>query len=287
MNAAARRFSTGGIALKLAAWLAALALVALPIIGVMQGWFASDRWPFKQLRVDAAFERVNVDQIRSAAAPHLAVGFFAVDLRAVQRAVESVPWVERAEVRKHWPDLLEIRVLERTAAAAWGADRLVSSTGDLFAVPGNTMPQGLPQLTGPDSRAAEVLAFFGDITRRMTDRPFKPQALALSGRGSWTLTFDTGAVVVIGREEPQERLQRFLDALGRTDSALGAELARADLRYANGFAIRWQAAAIPALPVDAPPASMPDGAEPPALNAPEAAPALDTDTTTAPPQTQA
>lgn len=274
------RHESGGIVLKTAAWLTALALVALPIIGVMQGWFASDRWPFRQLRVDAPFQRVTVDQIRAAAAPHLQVGFFAVDLRAVQRAVEGVPWVERAEVRKQWPDLVEVRVLERSAAATWGSDRLVSETGDLFGVPGELLPQGLPQLSGPDARAAEVLAFFESIRQLVVDRPFRPQALALSDRGSWTLTLDTGAVVVIGREEPEARLKRFLDALGRTDSALGAELARADLRYANGFAIRWQAAPVaPATPGTMP--SLPPADALPAT--PESAPPTPAPTT--PPDT--
>ena len=74
----------GGIAMNIAAWLAALALVALPLVAVMNGWFASDRWPFRQLKIDAEFRHVNADQVRAAAAPQLARGFFAVDLGAVR-----------------------------------------------------------------------------------------------------------------------------------------------------------------------------------------------------------
>ncbi|HET7844755.1 MAG TPA: cell division protein FtsQ/DivIB [Xanthomonadales bacterium] len=230
----------GGIAMNIAAWLAALALVALPLVGVMNGWFASDRWPFRQLKIDAEFRHVNADQVRAAAAPQLARGFFAVDLGVVRAAIEQVPWVERAEVRKHWPDLLEVRLVEREAVAVWGDHRLVSRTGELFAVPGNTAPEGLPSLGGPDDRVAEVLDFHGRINVALRGSGLQASGLALSPRGGWTAQLANGAEVVIGREQPEQRFARFVAALPRLEPGALAQLARADLRYANGFALRLQ-----------------------------------------------
>lgn len=253
--------AAGGVMLRFAGWLLALALVALPIVGVVNGWFAADRWPFRQLRIDATFERVNAEQVRAAALPHLGVGFFAVDLGAVRRAVEQVPWVEQVEVRKRWPDLLEVRLVERRAVATWGDGRLVSSAGELFAVPGEA-PQGLPQLAGPERRAAEVLAFYRDAVTAFERSGLVPAALSLSGRGSWTLDLASGQRIAIGHEAPRERLLRFIELLPRAESA-GTALAHADLRYANGFAIQWQVVApiAPPLPApipDAAPAAGPD-----------------------------
>ncbi len=236
----------GGIGLRLVAWLAALAVVALPVVGVVNGWFASDRWPFKQLRVDATFERVNAEQVRSAVAPHLGSGFFAVNLGAVRHAVEQVPWVESVEVRKRWPDLLEVRVVERRAEAVWGDQRLVSSNGELFAVPGATAPEGLPVLDGPDTRVNEVLEFHRTAVALLAGSSQRPVSVRLSRRGAWSLGLASGAVLEIGRTEPRERLQRFVAALARIASPVS--LLRADLRYANGFAIEWQ----PAAPATAP-----------------------------------
>jgi hypothetical protein len=56
----------GGIVAKLLAWGIALTLVALPIVGVLNGWFASDRWPVDQLAVRAEFNHVGAEQIRAA-----------------------------------------------------------------------------------------------------------------------------------------------------------------------------------------------------------------------------
>lgn len=246
----------GGVAMNIAAWLAALALVALPLVGVTNGWFASDRWPFRSLKIDAEFRRVNAEQVRSAAAPQLARGFFAVDLAAVQDAIEQVPWVERAEVRKHWPDLLEVRVVEREAVAVWGDHRLVSRGGELFAVPGNTAPEGLPALAGPDTRVAEVLAFHGRINEALRGSGLQASGLVLSDRGGWTAQLANGAEIVIGRDQAEQRLARFVAALPRLEPGAIALLARADLRYANGFALRLSEPA-PVAPMPPPPAAAP------------------------------
>ena len=35
---------------RLAAWILAIGLVALPVIAVFNGWIAADRWPMRQAR---------------------------------------------------------------------------------------------------------------------------------------------------------------------------------------------------------------------------------------------
>ena len=42
--------------------------------------------------------------VRAAVLPQVQRGFFAVDLKEVRAAVSALPWVEKVEVRKRWPD---------------------------------------------------------------------------------------------------------------------------------------------------------------------------------------
>ena len=56
----------GAVALRFAAWIIAITLVALPVVGVLQGWFASDRWPVRELQVHATFSHVTATQVRTA-----------------------------------------------------------------------------------------------------------------------------------------------------------------------------------------------------------------------------
>ena len=126
----------GGSVIRLFAWAIAIALVALPIVGVLNGWFASERWPVTRLAVRAEFDHVSAEQIRAAAGPRLGKGFFAMQLDEVRDAVARLPWVERVEARKRWPDTVELVVYEQQPYAHWSEGRLVNRAGRLFSVPG-------------------------------------------------------------------------------------------------------------------------------------------------------
>ena len=140
--------------LRMLAWTLALALVALPVVAAVNGWMGAGHWPLRTLRVHGELQRVDPQRLRATVLPYAAKGFFAVSLGDAQAAVARLPWVERAEVRKRWPDVLEITIVEHRPFAHWGKDRLLSQHGRLFPRQGAPVPDGLPMLDGPDARVA-------------------------------------------------------------------------------------------------------------------------------------
>src|SRR5690606_8609803 len=70
--------------LRIAAWVIAVALVALPVVAVLEGWIGADRWPLRTLRVAGTLERVDEQQLRAAVLPHARKGFFAIRLEDAQ-----------------------------------------------------------------------------------------------------------------------------------------------------------------------------------------------------------
>ncbi len=229
----------GGMIVRLLAWGIAVTLIALPIVGVLNGWFAADRWPVRQLAVHGGFDHVSAEQIRATASLHLREGFFAVDLDALRDAVAHLPWVERVEARKRWPDTIELTVYEQQPWVRWGADRLVNRRGEVFAAPGAAAIQGLAHLSGPDERLADVLAFHAECLDAFARSGLVVTGVHLSARGSWSLDLGNGAVIEIGRVQPRARLDRFLDVWPRIGTGHGGPPASVDLRYSNGFALRW------------------------------------------------
>jgi cell division protein FtsQ len=225
--------------LKLLAWAIALTLVALPVVGVLNGWFAVDRWPVRYLEVEAEYNHVSAEQIRAAAATHLGTGFFALKLEDVRAAVATLPWVNTVQARKRWPDTLVLTVRERQPFARWGERRLVGRDGTLFTVPGSEAIQGLPQLEGPDDALDEVVDFYTVAQRELGGSGLVLTGARLSGRGSWKLTLVGGAEIMLGHEQVEARMRRFLDVLPRLSADHAGGFQRADLRYSNGFAIQW------------------------------------------------
>lgn len=226
------------------AWCLAIALVVLPIVGVLRGWFAVHSWPVTQLTVQADFKHVDAAQIRAAVAPRLDKGFFALDLDAVQKAVAALPWVESVEARKRWPDTLVLRIYERQPFARWNDKQLVSRQGALFTVADAAQDTALPDLRGPDARLAEVVSFYAETRKAFARTHLDIHGVALTERGSWSVSTANGAQIVIGdRDQAGRRLRRFLDVFPQLMAGHADGFVYADLRYTNGFAVRWPQAA--------------------------------------------
>ena len=225
--------------LRILAWTLAVALVVLPVVALLNGWVASDRWPLRTLRVQGTLRNVDEQQLRATVLPFAKRGFFAVPLEDAQAAVARLPWVERAEVRKHWPDILEVRVIEHRPFARWGSDRLLSEHGNLFPVRGIRVPATLPQLGGPVTRVHDVVALYNESRTLFASTGHDVRALRLDARGSWSLTLSGGTEVIVGRSDARPRLGRFARLLPQLLAQPQGVLRRADLRYTNGFALQW------------------------------------------------
>ena len=63
--------------------------------------------------------RLNERDIRMAAQIQPGSYFFGVDLDAARDRTESLPWVDRAVVRRLWPNRIVVQVVETTPYALW------------------------------------------------------------------------------------------------------------------------------------------------------------------------
>ncbi|MEN1929189.1 cell division protein FtsQ/DivIB [Luteimonas sp. MJ250] len=224
---------------RILAWTLAVALIALPVVAVVQGWIGAERWPLRTLRINDNLQQVDPARVREVVLPYAQQGFFAVRLDEARESVARLPWVEQADVGKRWPDVLEVRVQEHRPFARWGDDRLLSLQGKLFPAEGIDMPQGLPLLHGPDARAEDVVELYHAARELFAPAGYGVRALLLDSRGSWTMVLSNGTRVAIGSHQVRTRLARFARLLPQLLTQRHQPLERADLRYTNGFALTW------------------------------------------------
>lgn len=237
--------------LRIVAIAIAIGLIVLPVVAVMNGWIGTERFPLTKLRVTSDARHVPDAELQKLLAPYAKQGFFAVRLDDARNALAKLPWVESAEVSKRWPDVLEVRISEHRPLALWDEKLLLSERGTLYprAAMGNALPKGLPQLGGDPRRVAEVLAFYNRSRELFAPLGLGVRELRQDARGSWMLRLSDGAQVIVGRQDAEDRVRRFADLLPKLIAPAGRALQRADLRYANGFALKWSEAASPiALP---------------------------------------
>jgi len=221
-----------------------LAALALGLLGYAGGRVLLDSPAFllKTIVVEGSLERVQRHDIVNALQGRLSGTFFSVDLEAVRALFEGIPWVRRAELRRRWPDRLEVRIEEQVALARWGQRRetqLVNAQGELFR--GQT-DASLPVLAGPAGTEGEVARRYAAFRDLLAPLGLEPRQVLLSSRLAWQLKLSNGLTIQLGRDSDkdrvEERLARFASAFPQTLAKSRQRLEYVDLRYPNGFALR-------------------------------------------------
>ncbi len=221
----------------------ALAVLGLGALGALT--WALDR-PIRVISMDGAFQRVSPGEVEKAVAPFTHDGFMSADLDRIQRAVESVPWVERARVQRRFPNSLHVTVVEETAMARWGESGLLNTRGDLFVRQAAHVPAELPRLSGPDGTESLVAQRYLSAQGRMLEAGMRIAALRLDERGAWEMDLDSGVTVRLGRRDVEERLERFIRTASQVIAHRLNDINYVDMRYANGFSIGWRNQQTPA-----------------------------------------
>lgn len=212
------------------------AMLGLAVAGAIAaalwaGYDALTRGPVRLVVFTGDVERVaRVDLERLVAA----VQGSTAEPAAVRDAARSLAWVRDATVRHRFPNALEVQLEAHVPAARWGDGQLVNTHGEVFSA---SWDEKLPRLTGPAGSSADMLRTYGDIAQSLKPASLEIAELKLSARRAWQVVLASGLVVELGRNELQLRLSRFLSVLPQLD-AHAEGFAHADLRYANGIALR-------------------------------------------------
>jgi cell division protein FtsQ len=222
----------------IAACLALVAAGAL-VAGGFAWLFRQPAFEFREVVVTTAPVRASAAHLEAVIRDEFAGTFFTMNLDRARAALLQVPWVRRASLSRQWPQRLEVTIEEHQPLARWNGDALVDVDGEVFTA---DYDGDLPQFEGADVRAAEIAARFAEWSSALAPLSLAVQEIRVSPRGGWHVraTGAAGALdIELGRDDPGERLARFVAVYGRTIQALlraGTHVDRVDLRYRNGFA---------------------------------------------------
>ncbi len=198
-----------------------------------------DNFPVENVDFEGQFEYVTRQQLVDVVQDEVRGNFYALDLDAVKARVESLPWVYRASVRRNWPRDLRIRLTEQRLVARWGDVAWLNQDAELVRLPSGVQLAGLPQLRGPQGTHAQVLARYRSFARALERTGLQVFAITLTPRRSYRVRLDNGMTLVLAREDPDAKIERFARAY---EGALGSQASRieqVDLRYTNGFSVQW------------------------------------------------
>jgi len=176
-------------------------------------------------RIDVMGEgRLREDDIRRALGVQLGDYLFDLDINAAQSRVESLSWVDRAVVRRLWPDRIVVQIVERKPYALWQHDgmvRVVDVSGNIINEADTLDYVSLPLVVG--SKAPEETQNIRNIIKSYPGINRRIDALIYVNESRWDLYMDGGDIrVKLPAGDPRSaveklhRLQSQMQILDRT-----------------------------------------------------------------------
>lgn len=240
-NAKAQQHAAGRAAVRMVLWLVVLGGIAGAGHWGWRWMQRPDVMPLNRVAVNGEMAHLQRDQLEAVVSMAVWGNFLTVDIEKVRAAAVSLPWVERASVRRVWPDGLEIRVEEREPFARWGEAALINAQGEVFHPDSLEGLEDMPLLEGRDERGPEVISRYRSLRAVLSGAGEGLRRLRLDDRGGWSLWLGNGLEIVLGKEDTEARIDRVVWLLNQMGDET-QQLERIDARYANGMAIRWKPA---------------------------------------------
>jgi cell division protein FtsQ len=209
---------------------------ALWLYGTEQLQYA---YPIRYVRIEGKILQLDEDALSRAIEPFATIGFFDVDLAAIESAARSFAWVGDIRVARQWPDTLVLKVSEHRPLARWNKLNLISDRGVRFTPPNPRGFDSLPHLSGPEGQEILVFQTVGQLDAVLRPHHVRVAHLNLTARQSWTALLSDGREVIIGRQDPVISVERLLRWLPELERRHAGSAKKVDLRYRNGFTVVW------------------------------------------------
>lgn len=228
------------------------------------GWIfchQPNRFPIRIVQINPTqniLHFVSQSTIQTIVTPYISQGFFNIPVSKLRMALLAQPGISQVEVTRRFPDQVKIEITEDQPVALYDHDSFIDQQG-LIVTPellfGFAGMNNLPVFLGPADQMPQMVdeyESFIKIFKNFKNLNIKITQLSLDNFAQWELIINinntNNLVIDCGNQDVLNRLSNFLKAYpdllppnqGQNKNQTQAQtLVSVDLRYSEGFALRW------------------------------------------------
>ncbi len=159
-----------------------------------------------------------------------------LDLTQLRHDIEAIPWVDRATIRRVFPDQIVVKVQPHQPVARW-KDGFINREGHYF-TRAPEWAQSLVHFNGDDTARQEILNFYQQYAAPFAKANAKIDRISQDATYGWRLFIRDGIEVVLGFEQPMNRARTVLSAIRSGLLTRHLDTTYIDMRYEFGLALR-------------------------------------------------
>ena len=236
-----KRFS---LSIKPVFWSAIFIVPLILVVGAYQWIQNPNNLTIKTVEVTGEFRILDTKQLQPLIESFAKTNLFLLDQRKLEEALENNPWVHSAALTHVWPNKLIVKIYEQKPVAHWGKSNMLAENGEIIKASMDKEKGDLPLLYSPNGTSRNMgrnmANGFLEIRKMMKGFPLKLVEFKEDARGSWRIKLENGMTLKIGRDHQAKRLKRFMVAYDESLNKVLDKISVVDLRYTNGFAVKWK-----------------------------------------------
>lgn len=215
-------------------------IVALSVLQLVTWLGKPSTMPIKHVRIGGELKYVTREEISESLSQLVDTGYFSMDTDGIIKQVTAIEWINKARIRRVWPDTIVLTLDEHQPAAVWNEKALLNVNGEVFTPIFDQTLLALPSLSGIDSNSQKVLAELRKINQSIKSIGLEVSVLNLAEHGSWSAAMSNGIKISIGHQSPEKKIHKSLKLLASLEGSLVEHLDEIDLRYPNGVSVTWK-----------------------------------------------
>lgn len=198
----------------------------------------SDFMPIKSYQVEGTIKYSDIEQIRATLRKMPKMGFFGTDVDLIKEKIEKVRWISKATISRSWPDKIIIEITEYQPVAIWNGAYFISPEGVLIPMQGDEeFAPDMVQLYGPEGDHELVMKKYIQIRDQLASNDLNVQKFKQNGRRSIEIVLDDDVLVILGRDDVEQRITRLSKYYSALKGQVGDSLVSVDMRYTNGVSV--------------------------------------------------
>jgi cell division protein FtsQ len=233
--------------------------------------YKKDSFPIAQIMMVNKLNEQDANQLQHIISSEMNGGFFSLNIELLREEIETLAWIDIVSVRKKWPESVYVDIKEKQVSArwlmsdnsrftinklkqqSWNNKNLISDKAIVFST---TLTQEqfekykqLALLSVPDHSLKEGLEKCQKIDEKVKHSDLKVLRCFQDQRLSWFVELDNGFQLYLGQQKNREnkevdniikRTELFISAYEEIFKKYEQDIERIDMRYTNGFAIKWK-----------------------------------------------
>ncbi len=222
-------------------------LIGIAVVGynLYQSVLSQNLFPLKRVVIREPLHYGDMHEVSEIIRNHQQRDLMHMDIAVLAEEMQQLDWIAKASVYKRWPDTVEMDLVERVPVVRWGEKAFLDADGAAFTIPDNDKLRHLFTVHGPDGYEKQVLGYYQLIAPWLSKQRIAIQELYLDQRLVWHARLENGLDVILGRDQLNERLKKLIVVNDKVIEPYARYIDGIDLRYHDGFSVRWKAGVKP------------------------------------------